>query len=73
MTDGRSDMAADRRRLDVRPVRSQNRGDMIFADGQVYMRNVEPSEVDHTCLWPKRDTAEARLHTSSTKQCLALL
>ncbi|AYG85111.1 hypothetical protein DWB77_07327 [Streptomyces hundungensis] len=73
MTDGSSDMAADRRRLDMRVVPSQNHGDMIFAAGQVYMRNVELTEVDHTCLWPKRDTAEARLHTSSTKQCLALL
>ncbi|MFG2721722.1 LppX_LprAFG lipoprotein [Streptomyces sp. NPDC048416] len=59
VTDGSFDMAADRGRLDVRPVPGQNRGDMIFADGKVYMRNVEPEEVDHTWLWSKRDTAEA--------------
>ena len=59
VTDGGFDMAADRGRLDVRPIPGQNHGDLIFADGKVYMRNVEPEDADHTWFWSKRDTAEA--------------
>ncbi|MFI6686595.1 LppX_LprAFG lipoprotein [Streptomyces sp. NPDC050485] len=58
-TDGSFDMAADKGRIDVQLVQGQNRGDLIFADGKIYMRNVEPEEVDHSWLWSNRDTAQA--------------
>ncbi|MFJ2406427.1 LppX_LprAFG lipoprotein [Streptomyces xanthochromogenes] len=58
-TDGGFDMAADRGRIDVRIVEGQNRGDLIFANGKVYTRNVEPEEVDHSWVWSERDTAQA--------------
>ncbi|MFE3184147.1 hypothetical protein ACFXKR_25240 [Streptomyces violascens] len=59
VTNGSFDMAADRGRLDVRPVPGANRGDILFADGKIYMRNVAPEEADQTWLWTDRDTAES--------------
>ncbi|WDN56880.1 hypothetical protein [Streptomyces clavuligerus] len=57
--DGSFDMARDRGRLEVEAVQSGNKGEEIFADGRIYMRNLAPAGVNRDWAVRSRDSARA--------------